>query len=144
MRALATMAAMAAVLCGCTTAGRSYMTEIDGEVWDGPVSVVVPNSDTLGLYDLGIAVRHDGRMCGSRVEMIVRTVTPDSLWVEERLTMTFTDDGRSRSSQHEAWSLYRHGVRLAREGDYRIVVTPQQAVHGVAAVGIDVSQSVKE
>lgn len=144
MRALTTMAACAVVLCGCNTASRSHVTEIRGRVWEAPAEITVPNSDTLGLYDLSIALRHDGSPAGSVVEMTVRTVTPDSLWTEERIAVSIGDDGRSRSSQHETVCPYRRGVRLSRTGDYRITVTPLRPVKGVVAVGVDMSQSVKD
>ena len=138
------MAACAAVLGGCSTASRSYMAEIRGGRWSEPVSIVMPNADTTGLYDLRIAMRHDGSPVGTTVTMTVRTVGPDSLWFEEPLTMTVGDDGRSRSSQHEASCIYRQRVRLAHEGDYRIIITPAQAVGGVSAVGADMTPSDKE
>ena len=139
-RSRAAIVACAAVLCGCTAAGESFMTEIRGDVWSEPVEVAVPNSDTLGVCDMNIALRHDGRATGRRVAMTVKTVTPDSLWVEEPLTMTPGDDGRSRSAQHEASCAYRLGVRFARTGTYRIIITPTRPVQGVTAVGVDVAR----
>ena len=144
MRLLATIVACAAALCGCTTSVRSYMTEIRGGEWSQPVTVVLANSDTLGLYDFGIALRHDGELCGRTVEMTVRTVTPDSLWVEEPLSLYIGDDGRSRPAQHETVGIYRRSVRLASGGDYRITIAPKRPVQGVTAVGVDMSRSVKE
>ena len=144
MRVLATIVACAAALCGCATAVDSYVTEIHGGVWSDPVEVILPNRDTLGLYDLRIALRHDGRLVGERVEMTVMTVTPDSLWVEERMTMTLADDGRSRSLQHEASGIYRRNVRFAHEGCYRMIIAPVRPVCGVEAVGVDMSKSDKE
>ena len=144
MRVLMTIAVCAVALCGCTTSGRSYMSEIRTEVWSEPVEVTLPNGDTLSMYDLVIALRHDNSLNGSRVDMTVRTVTPDSLWVEEQLSMGVGDDGRSSSLSHETSCIYRRNVRLAREGNYRIIVTPQHPVRGVTAVGVDMSKSLKE
>ena len=141
MRVLATIVACAAVLCGCTTAGRSYIADVDGGTWSGPVTLTVPNSDTLGLYDMSIALRHDGGHVGEKVAMTVRTVTPDSLCIEESLTVVLAGDGRSRSVRHEMMCPYRRSVRFAREGDYRIIITPKRPVSGVTAVGVDMSQS---
>ena len=144
MRVLALTAVCAAMLCGCDTASRSHVAEIGGGVWDRPVTVTLPNSDTLGIYDMIVALRHDGSLEGRTVEMTVRTVTPDSLWTEEVLSVTVGDDGRSRSALHEAAAVYRRRVRLAREGDYRITITPERPVKGVSAVGVEMSHSANE
>ena len=115
------------------------MVEIGGSVWDRPVTVEIPNADTAGLYDLHIAMRHDGSGEGRTVGMMVRTVAPDSTWVEERVTLTVGDDGRSRSAQHEAECIYRRRVTLRREGEYRMTLTPVRAVRGVTAVGVELT-----
>ena len=132
-------AACAVMACGCSTDSRSYMTEVHGGVWENPVVLELPNADTVGLYDLRIALRHDGSLDGHTVGMRVRTVTPDSLWIEEPLTMTVAADGRSRSAQHEAGCIYRRRVRLAKEGTYRITVAPLRSVSGVSAVGVEMA-----
>lgn len=135
---LAIAAVCAAAMFGCSTAGRSYMVEIAGDVWDGPVTVEIPNTDTTTLCDLRIALRHDGSAEGRRIEMTVRTVTPDSLWIEEPLSVTVGDDGRSRSLQHETQVIYRRRALLRKEGCYRMTLTPVRAVRGVTAAGVDI------
>ena len=144
MRVLMTIAACCVVLCGCTTAGRSCVAEIHGRTWDAPAEVAIANSDTTGLYDMRIALRHNGLPAGEMIALTVRTVAPDSLWVEEPLTIRIADDGRSRAAQHEASAVYRRRVRLLREGGYRIIITPSQAVRGVSAVGVDLTPSRSE
>ena len=141
MRVLTTIALCVTTLCGCTTAGRSCVAEIRGGVWDGAVVAEMANSDTTGLYDMRIALRHNGLAEGESIGMTVRTVTPDSLWVEEPLTICVADDGRSRPAQHEASVIYRRRVRLSREGIYRITVTPDREVRGVTAVGVELMPS---
>ena len=141
MRALTTIVVCVAVLCGCTAGRRSHMAEIHGSTWDRPATVTIENSDTTGLYDIRIALRHNGLRAGETIEMTVRTQTPDSMWVEEPMRLRIADDGRSRPSQHETSAVYRRRVRLAREGLYRITVTPVRAVRGVTAVGADLTES---
>ena len=139
MRVATTVALCAALLCGCSTAGRYVVSDIDGGTWDSPVTLEIPNSDTTGLYDIRIALRHNGLPVGTTVAMNIRTVTPDSLWTDEQLTLTVRDDGRSRSSQHEAGCTYRRRVRFGSEGRYRMIVTPQRALRGVTAIGVEMT-----
>ena len=141
MRVLTTFMACMAVLCGCTTAHRSLMTEVHGGIWSEPAVVTLTNSDTTGFYDLRIALWHDALTEGTKANIMVRTETPDSLWVEEPLVLTVADDGRSRSSGHETSCIYRRSVRLVREGDYRIILTPVSPLRGIRAVGIDLEPS---
>ena len=116
------------------------MVEIHGSTWSSPAEITIENSDTVGLYDMAVALRHNGLPADGQIEVTIRTVTPDSMWVEEPLAIRIGDDGRSRPAQHEAWALYRRRVRLSREGAYRIIITPTQAVSGVTAVGVDMTQ----
>ena len=141
MRRLTTLALCVCLLCGCTTGRRSYAVDIHGRTWSTPAVIEFPNSDTTNLYDISIALRHNGLRVGDTVEFTVRTVTPDSLWVEEPVRLCITDDGRSRPAQHEAAATYRRNVRLSREGVYTVTLTPSQPVSGVTAVGIDLSRS---
>ena len=103
------------------------------------MTILLPNADTTGLCDMRIALRHNGRAGKSEVAVSVRTETPDSLFTEEMFAIRLADDGRSRSAQHEASALYRTRVRLSREGEYRITITPAQPVRGVSAVGVELS-----
>ena len=146
MRALTAIAAVCAggMMCCCTSAHRSYMTDIGSGGWHEPVTFAVVNADTAALCDIFVALRHDGRIAGRPVTVEVRTETPDSLTVTERLTAVPAEDGRSSSSQHEAALPYRRRVRFPRTGEYRITLTPQCEMHGVTAVGIDIAERVNE
>jgi len=135
------MAALAAsVLCGCISDHRSFVVDTAGG-WSGPVTVVVPNADTVSLLDIRIAVRYDVSFGGGEIPVAVRTERPDSVWFEEPFVLRLQRDGRSVSALHDASCPYRLRSRLDRAGDYRITLTPSRPVEGVSAVGIDIVKS---
>lgn len=129
---------MAAALCaGCSgTTGVSTMCDVPVSGWSEPASALYCNSDTTGLYTLSLAVRHDGRMCGSELHAEVRFIAPDSSVYAERAVFPLAERGRCASVSAVEKVAYRRAVRLARQGEYTIIITPEGSVRGIEAVGM--------
>lgn len=134
----------AALLSGCDLGNRSHAADIRGRIWSDGVTVAVPNADTVNLYDMRIALRHESSLNGSRIGMRIRTEAPDSSWCEEPFEMVLCDDGRSMAAAHESECTYRRRVRLSLTGDYRITLIPDNPLRGVTAAAVNMVPATEE
>jgi hypothetical protein len=127
----------AALTLGCT--GKAVVAEPGPEGW--PVEMVWENNDTLSRRTLSVLVRLRSDFRSDRLDLIVETLTPDSLHWRDTVTV--------RPSVPEAYSLtymdiktpYRSDVIFKRAGDYRFRFTPLRlgTLKKVVGVGIKVA-----
>ncbi len=144
----------AALASGCAAAGLSAAADVDTREWRSPAVVSVSNSDTLGLRDMALFLRCNGRFRDDTLTLHIETFTPDSLRLAETFLLApaaadlerpaHGKRRRHRPAAHaaasparrEVLSCYRTRVRLGAAGTYRFVITPCRPVEGVEAAGI--------
>lgn len=137
-----TAATIAALLsAGCISEHQSFAVDIDTRCWAAPVTLTVPNADTVTLRDVRLTLRHDLSFDGGPIGVTVRTERPDSMLYEEHFVLRPSSDGRGAAAVHDFAQPYRLRVRFDREGDYRITLTPDRPAGGVLAVGVDIVES---
>lgn len=115
---------------------RSSVADVNPHTWINPASVTLHNQDTITLHDLHLFIRTNDRFTGDSLPLQITLLTPDSMRFQEPFTLT-TPPGHSPASLgRETSDVYRRGVRLARMGEYRLIISPVTPVQGVEAVGI--------
>lgn len=130
--------AAAIAAAGCTQTAPSYAVDVDPHGWQQPAVLMLPNSDTLTLRDVGIFLRCNDRFSEDTLTLRVETISPDSLHVGEYLCIPFPHETFPAAIAREAAALYRNRVCFGQTGDYRMILTPTRPVRGVEAVGIHI------
>lgn len=126
---------------GCITPHHAYATDVDAEAWSTPAEIVLPNSDTLALRDIGLFLRCNDRFTEDTLTVRIAVLTPDSLRFEEPFTL-FVPRARTPAARMRVANIpYRRRVLLGRTGDYRLHVTPMRTVRGIEAVGVEITDS---
>ena len=118
-----------------------------GWLAESPVCMAVPVSDTLGVYNVALRLRHTDDYPYSNLWLFVTTVAPDNTATVDTVNIRLADEygrwfgsGIGASIQYEF--LYRRAFRFDRSGLWHIVI--QQGMQdselpGITAVGIKVS-----
>ena len=118
-----------------------------GWLAESPVRMEVPVSDTLGVYNVALRLRHTDDYPYSNLWLFVTTVAPDNTTTVDTVNIRLSDEygrwlgsGIGASLQYEF--LYRRAFRFDRSGLWHIVI--QQGMQdselpGITAVGIKVS-----
>ncbi|MDR0510127.1 MAG: gliding motility lipoprotein GldH [Rikenellaceae bacterium] len=135
-----TVSALALILvsCGSTSGMMFFAGGIDPRGWEpgDSISAVWHNTDTTTLYELSLAVNlavFNTPPDPAEFGVTVATITPDTLTISETVMLRPDPEALRRG---EYRTLYRHKVRLRREGEYRFVFTPECTVRGVRCVGL--------
>lgn len=125
-------------LGSCIAPQSSYMRCIKGREWKQSVEVRYPNSDTLSLRRLSIAMRYNSKFKADTLAVVVRITAPDGRWFEEPVVLHLSRPYTSASVASVESVLYRVDNRLLQYGDYTFSITPLVAVEGVEAVGVEI------
>lgn len=126
---------------GCITPHHSYATDVDAEAWSTPAEIVLPNTDTLALRDIGLFLRCNDRFAEDTLTVRIQVLAPDSLRFDEPFTL-FVPRARTPAARMRLANIpYRRRVLLGRTGDYRLRVTPMRTVRGIEAVGVEITDS---
>ena len=134
------LAVLALLLAGCRTRHTSLAADVDPSEWADTVEIVLPNTDTLTRCDLSLYLRFDERFRDDSLTLHVEVRTPDSLSYEAPFLFCVPHLRKPAAVRSEAVADYRKRVRLAREGDYRVLIVPARPVTGVEAVGLYVER----
>ena len=134
--------------CSVGIPPRILVTEVTPGKWGewAPADVWYENTDTLGRKKLDILVRFRNDFACDRFDVVLETLTPDSLVWRDTLSVPF-----EKKEFIEAVSLtytdvktpYRNPAQLLRPGPYRFRFTPAPAalcVGEVIGVGIEITQ----
>lgn len=114
------------------------MTDVDINGWSEEASVSYVNSEESSNYDLSITLHVNRRFTAKRLELEVTTMTPDSLRYSEQVSLPINFSWDSITTATKDIDIpYRQEVNLRCEGEYKLVITPQQSVVGVEAVGVN-------
>ena len=132
-----TRAAAGWLAAGCLPTSRPIVADVDPQNWSQGVEVVLPNADTLNLYDASLLLRCNARFAEDTLTVRIALQTPDSLHFEEPFRLTIPRIRRPAALTREVLVPYRHRMLLARSGDYLWTVAPVRPVQGVEAVGLD-------
>ncbi len=134
----------ALVAVGCLAPHGTTVVDVPVHNWQEAAEIELPNEDTLTLRDLHLVVRYNDRFTGDSLRLAVRTEAPDSTWVEEWVTLSLPPLQRSAALHEERAVRYRERVVFPQQGLYRMRFTPEHAVCGVEAVGVDIESSESE
>lgn len=126
---------------GCSTPYRSVVADVDAGMWDEPVELILPNTDTLDDFDWQLFVRSDDRIAADTFTLRIAIETPDSLRFEEPFFVRLPARSAPAALLRENIVGYRSDVRLSRSGDYRLTIRPTRPLRGVEAVGIQTVKS---
>lgn len=130
-----------ALVVGCSSPYRSVVADVDAMAWNGPVELILPNTDTLDCYDWQLLVRSDDRIAADTFTLRIAVVTPDSLRFEEPFFVRLPARPVPAAMLSETDIDYRRQVRLSRSGDYRLTIRPLYPLRGIEAVGIQTVKS---
>ena len=126
---------------------RYESVPVSGWLADSPVRMEVPVSDTLGVYNVALRLRHTDDYPYSNLWLFITTVAPGNATTVDTVNIRLADEygrwlgsGIGASIQYEF--LYRRAFRFDRSGLWHIVI--QQGMQdselpGITAVGIKVS-----
>ena len=118
-----------------------------GWLAESPVRMEVPVSDTVGVYDVALRLRHTDDYPYSNLWLFVTTVAPDNTATVDTVNIRLADEygrwfgsGIGASIQYEF--LYRQAFRFDRSGLWHIAIQQgmqDSELEGITAVGIKVS-----
>lgn len=128
-------------LCGCMSPHQATATDVNPLLWEGTAEIGFDNTDTLSLRDVSLFVRSNDRFAGDTIPLQIVFITPDSLRFEERFTLCAPRTEVAAALMSETQIPYRLRVQLAREGHYRMQITPLYPVRGIEAIGIHIVKS---
>ncbi len=133
--------AVAIAAGGCVMPVDTIVRDVSSTAWSAPAVLDYDNADTTSLREMTLIVRHDDRMAGDSVTLLIVVCTPDSLRHEESLRIYIPQRNAAAALARETEVPYRRKVRLAKEGTYRIEITPLRTVKGIGAVGMSITKS---
>ena len=139
------------VLASCRFGGNNMQryesVSVSGWLADSPVRMEVPVSDTVGVYDVALRLRHTDDYPYSNLWLFVTTVAPDNTATVDTVNIRLADEygrwfgsGIGASIQYEF--LYRQAFRFDRSGLWHIAIQQgmqDSELEGITAVGIKVS-----
>ncbi len=134
-------AACVAALAGCMAETGATAADVDRPMWRRPAELVVTNSDTVGLRDMGLYLRYNNRFSEDTLTVRVSVVSPDSLRVQEYVTVAVGHEAVPAALRGNADVVYRRRAVLRHAGDYLFTITPTRPVRGIEAVGINIEKS---
>ena len=134
------------LMCGCAgMPGESLVQEVAPE-WSPalPVDVFYENTDTLGERAIGVLVRFRNDFSCDRLDVVLETLTPDSLVWRDTVSVSFGGGGVETASltYTDVKTPYRSRSRFGRPGTYRFRFTPANpgsCTEGVIGVGVEIT-----
>ena len=121
-----------------TTECSVVMADVDINDWTEETTVSYTNKQTENNYDLNIVLHVNRRFKAKQLELEITTMTPDSLRYSEQVTLPVSLSWENPTAVTTDIELpYRQNVALRCEGEYTMVIAPQQSVVGVEAAGIN-------
>lgn len=126
-----------AVACGSTTQSVD-MHDMERSRWSSAEEFYYDNADSLAERNIAVVVRYDRGYVADSVAMSILTISPDSLVVEEHITLSIPQIEEVRPT--EQIFPYRSGVVLRQKGQYTFRLTPDQSVEGIQSIGIAISE----
>ena len=121
-----------------TTECSVVMEDVDINDWSEETTVSYTNKQTANNYDLNIVLHVNRRFTAKQLEFEITTMTPDSLRYSEQVTLPVSLSWENPTAVTTDIELpYRRDVTLRCEGEYTMVIAPQQSVVGVEAAGIN-------
>lgn len=121
-----------------TTECSVVMEDVDINDWSEETTVSYTNKQTANNYDLNIVLHVNRRFEAKQLEFEITTMTPDSLRYSEQVTLPVSLSWENPTAVTTDIELpYRRDVTLRCEGEYTMVITPQQSIVGVEAAGIN-------
>ena len=126
-----------AVACGSKTQSVD-MHDMERSRWSSAEEFYYDNADSLAERNIAVVVRYDRGYVADSVAMSILTISPDSLVVEEHITLSIPQIEEVRPT--EQIFPYRSGVVLRQKGQYTFRLTPDQSVEGIQSIGIAISE----
>lgn len=126
---------------GCGSPYQTSAADVNPLRWEEPAGIRIENADTVTLRDAAIFLRYNDRFAEDTLTVRIATLSPDSLRFEEEFLLAIVRTGGPAALQHETLIPYRRRIRLLRNGEYRIFITPVRPVRGVEAVGVRLAKS---
>ena len=121
-----------------TTECSVVMEDVDINDWSEETTIAYTNKQTENNYDLNIVLHVNRRFTAKQLELEITTMTPDSLRYSEQVTLPVSLSWENPTAVTTDIELpYRQNVALRCEGEYTMVIAPQQSVVGVEAAGIN-------
>lgn len=123
------------IAAGCRTEVPAVVASVDPRGWDGPVTLIVENRDTVSERRISVVLRH-GADCDS-LPLRMEVSLPDAGHYGERFVIYPSRERPSSVSVTERFP-YRDRSVLSEYGYYLFTISPLSPVKGVEAVGIEI------
>ena len=121
-----------------TTECSVVMEDVDINGWTEEATLSYTNKQTENNYDLSVVLHVNRRFTAKQLSLEITTMTPDSLRYSEQVTLPVNLSWENPTAVTTDIELpYRQDVMLRCEGEYTMVIAPQQSVVGVEAAGIN-------
>ena len=121
-----------------TTECSVVMEDVDINGWTEEATLSYTNKQTENNYDLSVVLHVNRRFTAKQLSLEITTMTPDSLRYSEQVTLPVNLSWENPTAVTTDIELpYRQDVTLRCEGEYTMVIAPQQSVVGVEAAGIN-------
>ena len=121
-----------------TTECSVVMEDVDINDWSEEATLSYTNKQTENNYDLSVVLHVNRRFTAKQLSLEITTMTPDSLRYSEQVTLPVNLSWENPTAVTTDIELpYRQDVMLRCEGEYTMVIAPQQSVVGVEAAGIN-------
>ena len=121
-----------------TTECSVVMEDVDINGWTEEATLSYTNKQTENNYDLRVVLHVNRRFTAKQLSLEITTMTPDSLRYSEQVTLPVNLSWENPTAVTTDIELpYRQDVTLRCEGEYTMVIAPQQSVVGVEAAGIN-------
>ena len=121
-----------------TTECSVVMEDVDINGWTEEATLSYTNKQTENNYDLSVVLHVNRRFTAKQLSLEITTMTPDSLRYSEQVNLPVNLSWENPTAVTTDIELpYRQDVTLRCEGEYTMVIAPQQSVVGVEAAGIN-------
>ncbi len=129
---------LAVVGGGCIASHQSVVVDVNASAWRDQASVEMINHDTTTLRDISLFVRYSPQIAEDSLHLSLTISTPDSLNYTEQITIYLDPKIEQRGARRVIELPYRKEVLWSSKGLYNITFTPQEEVHGVEAIGVNI------
>lgn len=130
------------LLTSCSISS-SYEAVVDLETaqWKKEQNAVFefsPSTQVGTTSDITIFICTNTYYIGTDIRLVIKTTDPDQMFWQDTITLV-TPDGKRAAATYE--KLYRRSVIWPKAGAYNISVHPTDSIHGVRAVGLNVTHA---
>ena len=127
-----------AAMLSCMAPQRSFMSNIRGGEWCAPVDIVYNNEDTVALRTISVVVRYNCDFKSNAMPVTLRLTAPDGRSAEESCTILLRRPHAVAAVATVESVPYRVHNRMSQSGYYIFTITPDSALRGVEAVGVEI------